>query len=298
VRGERGSAAAGEDGNKTHPPSPPPRYSTLAGYKFNIAALRRVFSPTFILRGVRQTGPRELTTRWTMRMRVAALPASIAPALAFTGTSVMRVDAEGKFCYHADTWDAVTNQAYFSAEAAAHVARQVATLARPPAAVAVAAGDLLRKAAKFEVRRFETPLRVASCAAGGGAGFAAFKPLVDYITDRGVAMTTPVLSGGGAMRFVLPSDGAPPPPPAPDSGITLADLPAGDYACGAFTGFAGDAAAARAESRLRADLAAAGLSVAPDATPFLAVYNGPDTLLPPARLNEVWLRLQDFDLWA
>ena len=215
MRGERGSAAAGEDGNKTHPPSPPPRYSTLAGYKFNIAALRRVFSPTFILRGVRQTGPRELTTRWTMRMRVAALPASIAPALAFTGTSVMRVDAEGKFCYHADTWDAVTNQAYFSAEAAAHVARQVATLARPPAAVAVAAGDLLRKAAKFEVRRFETPLRVASCAAGGGAGFAAFKPLVDYITDRGVAMTTPVLSGGGRCGLSPRPTGRPPPPPPP-----------------------------------------------------------------------------------
>lgn len=35
---------------------------------FNIAMLRRVFSPTFTLHDIRRTGPLELTTRWTMTM--------------------------------------------------------------------------------------------------------------------------------------------------------------------------------------------------------------------------------------
>jgi hypothetical protein len=86
------------------------RYASLQGYLFNIAALRAVFKPTFVLRGVRQTGPRELTTRWTMGMEVGAVPGPLRPRLAFTGTSIMRVDDDGKFCSHEDTWDALTDQ--------------------------------------------------------------------------------------------------------------------------------------------------------------------------------------------
>ena len=41
------------------------------GYLFNIQFLRRVFNPTFTLHDLRQTGPHDITTRWTMRMEFA-----------------------------------------------------------------------------------------------------------------------------------------------------------------------------------------------------------------------------------
>lgn len=39
-----------------------------AGYMFNIAMLKRVFAPTFILHDLKQTGEHEITTRWTMEV--------------------------------------------------------------------------------------------------------------------------------------------------------------------------------------------------------------------------------------
>jgi len=42
-----------------------------AGYLFNIQFLRRIFNPTFTLHDLRQTGPNDITTRWTMRMEFA-----------------------------------------------------------------------------------------------------------------------------------------------------------------------------------------------------------------------------------
>ena len=134
----------------SHPP-PPLQYDSLQGYLFNIAALKTVFSPEFILHDVRQargawrapsqrqgrawsgwgavtagpsrgpppsgpanarpapanprpcrhprqTGPSTLTTRWTMTMAPALplLPPGAGPALTFTGTSEMTVDAQGE----------------------------------------------------------------------------------------------------------------------------------------------------------------------------------------------------------
>lgn len=38
---------------------------------FNIAMLKRVFSPKFFLHDIRQTGEHEATTRWTMVSTVA-----------------------------------------------------------------------------------------------------------------------------------------------------------------------------------------------------------------------------------
>ena len=42
-----------------------------SGYLFNIQFLRRVFNPTFTLHDLRQTGPNDITTRWTMCMEFA-----------------------------------------------------------------------------------------------------------------------------------------------------------------------------------------------------------------------------------
>ena len=42
------------------------KYDDAKGYMFNIAMLKRVFSPKFYLHDIRQTGEHEATTRWTM----------------------------------------------------------------------------------------------------------------------------------------------------------------------------------------------------------------------------------------
>lgn len=54
-------------------------YSSIQGYLFNIAFLKKVFQPTFVLHDVRRTGPLELTTRWAAGRRGQPRPAP-APA--------------------------------------------------------------------------------------------------------------------------------------------------------------------------------------------------------------------------
>ena len=48
---------------------PMPGGAPCAGYMFNIAMLKRVFAPTFLLHDLQQTGEYEITTRWTMEVR-------------------------------------------------------------------------------------------------------------------------------------------------------------------------------------------------------------------------------------
>jgi hypothetical protein len=74
-----------------------------AGYLFNIAFLRRVFSPIFVLHDIRRTGPLEVTTRWTMRMGLAVARGTLLrrvwdPRLTFTGTSIMGINPETGGC--------------------------------------------------------------------------------------------------------------------------------------------------------------------------------------------------------
>lgn len=60
---------------RSNRPSQPLRtFTSCAGYLFNIAFLKRVFQPNFVLHDVRRTGPLELTTRWTMDMSLAVGP--------------------------------------------------------------------------------------------------------------------------------------------------------------------------------------------------------------------------------
>ena len=71
----------------------------IAGYVFNIKMLRRVFDPKFLLHDLRQTGPNEITTRWTMNMILAInkynpLKRWWDPQLVFTGTSIMAINEE------------------------------------------------------------------------------------------------------------------------------------------------------------------------------------------------------------
>lgn len=42
----------------------------LVGYTFNIQFLRRIFGPTFVLHDLRLSDKHEITSRWTMSMKL------------------------------------------------------------------------------------------------------------------------------------------------------------------------------------------------------------------------------------
>lgn len=310
------------------------RYSSLSGYLFNIAALRRVFSPTFVLLGARQTAPRTVTTRWAMTMVAAPLVPLLggrAPSLAFTGTSIMAVDASGRFCSHADTWDAIEDQAYFSVEGAAHVAAQLADLRRAPGGLWTPPYGLLRKQkGGLEVRAYEgfdvmeaRWVGDGGCKTGGGdmaARVALFRALAGVLQSTGAAMTTPVLtdtsrstsalalegSSAGTMRFALsPADagrvraaleaGSVSLPPGIQ--VSVITLPPATVAALPLDGREPAAAAAELRARLAADFGPGGAVVEPGTSFTTARYNSPATL-PRFRKEEVLLPLQAFDVWA
>jgi len=225
------------------------RYTSLKGYLFkcvpsstaalrrltlarSIAFLRRAFSPVFTLHSVTRTGELQLTTRWTMEMRVSAGPLAAlwAPRLVFTGTSELSVSPEGLFTQHVDYWDSVTDNRYLSLEAVGDLFAQLASLQRTPELESPAYTPLLRRR-QYEVRRY------AACAeiwralppgtgpAGDGGGF---NSLAGYIfggnaSGARLEMTTPVINrvaadGAAQMAFPVFSD-APLPEPRAGSGV-------------------------------------------------------------------------------
>eukprot|EP00850_Spirogloea_muscicola_P008514 SM000045S16259 [mRNA] locus=s45:490902:493372:- [translate_table: standard] len=153
------------------------KYDTLSGYLLNIAMLRLLFHPVYDLHGVTQTGPNELTTRWTMTMDFWLIPWR--PQLVFTGTSIMALNpATSKFNSHIDTWDSIRDQEWFSKQGFMDLLAQASQLSfgRKPATHRV-----LKRLATYEVRKFdplgathfqprsssqlEAMLRVATCRA-------------------------------------------------------------------------------------------------------------------------------------
>ena len=287
------------------------RHTSLQGYLFNIGFLRRVFDPTFALLDIRQTGPTEVTTRWSMVMRptfvLPALQPLWNPVLTFTGTSIMGVNpATGRFNSHKDTWDAIDEQSFFSLQAFAHMLSQVFDLRRTPVGLETPPYTVLLKKAQYEVRRYEAftvaqlPLRQGLPAAV--AGGAAFGALAGYIFGKNAAqermsMTTPVYSTPDRMQFYLGGGVQPAAAPAPvDPGVEVAEVPGATFAVACFSGLGGEETAAREAARLKKAVEADGLRPVAGAQWVLARYNDPGTP-PPFRRNEVLLPLDDFKLW-
>ncbi|KAK9822836.1 hypothetical protein WJX81_000491 [Elliptochloris bilobata] len=288
-------------------------YNNAKGYMFNIALLKRVFSPKFFLHDIRQTGEHEATTRWTMVMDFTLLPQGSAlrkfwsPKLTFTGVSIMGVNPEnGKFNRHIDYWDAIANQEYFSLEALQHVLAQLASLSHAPPGLETPPHMVLRKRKDYEVRRYE-PFLVAEAALGGadpaGDGGDAFRTLAGYLFGENaagerMAMTAPVISStSGVMQFFMGGGRQAADVPAPTAGsVRVREMSGGLFAIAAFSGHA-DPPRARAEAeKLRAALARDGMAFAGDDWALLR-YNDPGTW-PPLRLNEVLVPLAGFDLWG
>lgn len=287
------------------------RHTSIQGYLLNIAFLRRVFDPSFSLLDIRQTGPYEITTRWSMKMqptfiKFPALQRVWNPVLTFTGTSVMVVNpATGRFNRHEDTWDALSDsgQKFFSLEAFIHMLSQVFDLKRTPWGLSTPQYEVLVKRARYEVRRY-APFCVAQSPLvfEGQAEKRAFGSLAGYIFGKNVgqqkmAMTTPVYSSEESMSFYLGPAAEPTTAPAPlDPEIRVTEMPGGVFAVATFSGVGDEVTSAAVAEQLRLDVASDGLRFDSHSPWTLARYNDPGTP-PPFRRNEVLLPLQDFKLW-
>jgi hypothetical protein len=154
-------------------------------------------------------------------------------------------------------------------------------VAEPPFEALIVDGE-------FELRAYPA-LVVAETEKPGDRGQAVragFSPLARYIFARDrageqIAMTAPVTQrragAGWTVQFVMPEGRtlADLPPPA-GSDVRLEEWPAARRAAVRFSGVADDAAIAAAEARLRAWMAARGLTDAGE-PPLYAYYNDPFT---------------------
>ncbi|CAO2822757.1 unnamed protein product [Amaranthus hypochondriacus] len=190
------------------------KHDTISGYLLNIAFLKNVFRPNFQLHWAKQTGPYEITTRWTMVMKFMLLPWK--PELIFTGTSVMGINPEtGKFCSHVDYWDSIKKNDYFSLEGLWDVFRQLRMYKTPD--LETPKYEILKRAADYEVRKY-APFVVVETQGDKLSGSAGFNSVAGYIFGKNskeekIPMTTPVFTETNdagiskvAIQIVLPQD--------------------------------------------------------------------------------------------
>ncbi|KAL2929382.1 hypothetical protein RDABS01_034793 [Bienertia sinuspersici] len=190
------------------------KHDTIAGYLFNIALLKKLFRPDFLLHWAKQTGPYEITTRWTMVMTFVLLPWK--PELVFTGTSVMGINPEtGKFNSHVDYWDSIKNNDYFSMEGLQEVFRQLRMYKTPD--LETPKYQILKKAADYEVREY-AQFVVVETQGDKLSGSVGFNTVAGYIFGKNskaekIPMTTPVFTetndageSNVAIQIVLPQD--------------------------------------------------------------------------------------------
>ncbi|KAL3682063.1 hypothetical protein R1sor_000085 [Riccia sorocarpa] len=279
---------------------PVTKYDNLNGYLFNIQVLRRIFSPIFELHSVKQTGPTEITTRWTMTMTFSLLPWK--PKLVFTGLSIMTVNPEtGKFNSHVDLWDSIENNEYFSFEAAKDVFKQLKLYKTPD--LETPKYQVLKRTSVYEVRKYE-PFIVAETPSEQLIGNTGFKEVAGYLfgkntTGESMKMTTPVfnqaLGDKSSLQFVLPLNRELSTAPSPLSeNVKLQEVDKKFAATLKFNGQATEAAIRERESVLRAALIKDGLQ--PEEGYLLARYNDPDRTQPFMRRNEVIIWLKNFEL--
>ncbi|XP_022870120.1 uncharacterized protein LOC111389430, partial [Olea europaea var. sylvestris] len=171
------------------------KHDSISGYLFNISMLRKLFAPDFQLHWAKQTGPYEITTRWTMVMKFILLPWK--PELVFTGTSVMGINPETKkFCSHVDYWDSIENNEYFSVEGLLDVVKQLRIYKTPE--METPKYQILKRTANYEVRKYE-PFIVVETDGDKLSGSRGFNSVAGYIFGKNSAgekipMTTPVFT--------------------------------------------------------------------------------------------------------
>ncbi|KAL6974314.1 hypothetical protein U1Q18_028495 [Sarracenia purpurea var. burkii] len=279
------------------------KHDTISGYLFNIAFLRNLFRPDFQLHWVKQTGPFEITTRWTMVMKFILLPWK--PELVFTGTSIMGINPEtGKFCSHVDYWDSIENNDYFSLEGLSDVKKQLWIYKTPD--LESPRYQIMKRTANYEVRKY-WPFVVVETDSDKLSGSTGFNAVTGYIfgknsTKEKIPMTTPVFTqtSDGEMSKVsiqifLPSNKEITSLPDPDGeAINLRKVEGGIAAVSKFSGKPTEDVVHEKEKELRSSLLKDGLR--PKMGCLLARYNDPGRTWSFMMRNEVLIWLEEFVL--
>ncbi|KAF8034425.1 hypothetical protein BT93_C0662 [Corymbia citriodora subsp. variegata] len=279
------------------------KHDTISGYLFNIAFLKTVFRPDFQLHWVKQTGPYEITTRWTMVMKFMPLPWK--PELIFTGTSIMGINPEtGKFCSHVDYWDSIKKNDYFSPEGLWDVFRQLQYYKTPE--LQSPSYQILKRTGKYEVRKY-APFLVAETSRDKLSGTKGFNDVAGYIFGKNsktekMKMTTPVFTQAFdnelskvSIQFVLPleKDLSSLPDPSQET-ISLRQVDGGIAAVLKFSGKPTEDIVLEKERELRSSLVRDGLKLKTGC--LLARYNDPGRTWSFTMRNEVLIWLEEFEL--
>ncbi|XP_062090674.1 uncharacterized protein LOC133796970 [Humulus lupulus] len=128
------------------------KFESLNAYLFNISLLKTVFRPQLQLHFVKQTGPFEITTRWTVVMEYMMSPWK--PEMVITGTSTMGINPEtGKFCSHVDKWDSIRDNNFFSLEGLWHIMKQMSTFKSKD--LGTPKYQILKRMTNYEVRKYD-----------------------------------------------------------------------------------------------------------------------------------------------
>ncbi|KAL4269515.1 hypothetical protein GQ457_03G046050 [Hibiscus cannabinus] len=279
------------------------KHDTISGYLFNISFLKNIFRPLFQLHWVKQTGPYEITTRWTMVMKFMLLPWK--PELVFTGTSVMGINPNnGKFCSHLDFWDSIENNEYFSLEGLLDMVRQLRIYKTPD--LETPRYQILKRTANYEVRKY-APFIVVETNGDKLAGSSGFNAVAGYIfgknsTAEKIPMTTPVFtqaldpeSSDVSIQIVLPleKDISSLPDPSQET-VNLRKVEGGIAAALKFSGKPTDDVVREKEKALRSSLIKDGLK--PKVGCLFARYNDPGRTWSFTMRNEVLIWLEEFSL--
>ncbi|XP_027175141.1 uncharacterized protein LOC113774729 [Coffea eugenioides] len=279
------------------------KHDTLSGYLFNIATLKLLFRPQFQLHWVKQTGPYEITTRWTMVMTFMLLPWR--PELVFTGTSVMGINPKtNKFCSHVDYWDSIKNNDFFSIEGLMDVLKQLQIYKTPE--LETPKYQILKRTATYEVRKYK-PFMVVETDGDKLTGSSGFNAVAGYIFGKNAAeekipMTTPVFTQAVdaetskvSIQIVLPSEKDLSSLPAPnEEAITLRQVDGGIAAVTKFSGEPIENIVREKEKALRSAVMRNGLKPKPGC--LLARYNDPGRTWSFIMRNEVLIWLEEFTL--
>ncbi|KAH9553797.1 hypothetical protein CY35_08G031600 [Sphagnum magellanicum] len=279
-------------------------YDSLEGYLFNIQMLRLLFHPIFELHTVKQTGPYEITTRWTMTMNFWIVLWQ--PKLIFTGVSIMRINPEtGKFCAHIDRWDSIKNNEYFSFEGAMDIIRQMQYFKTPD--LETPKYRVLKRTAVYQVREYE-PFIVVETEGDSLSGSKGFNAVAGYIFGKNdkeekMKMTTPVFteqidqfsSSGVKIQIVLPLQNSLSELPVPLSEqVKVQQVERRAVAAIRFNGKPTEDLVQEKAKILTEELAKDGLRQKGGIV--LARYNDPGRTFPLFMKNEVLACLEDFEL--
>ncbi|KAL0013865.1 hypothetical protein SO802_000934 [Lithocarpus litseifolius] len=279
------------------------KLDTLSGFLFNIALLKTLFRPEFQLHWVKQTGPYEITTRWTAIMKFILLPWN--PELVITGTSIMGINPEtGKFCSHVDFWDSIKKNDYFSLEGLWDVLKQLQIYKTPD--LESPKYQILKRTANYEVRKY-TPFIVVEANGDKLAGSTGFNDVTGYIFRKNsrsekIPMTTPVFTQAFdaelskvSIQVVLPleKDISSLPDPNQET-IILRKVEGGIVAVLKFSGRATEDVVREKEKELRSSVINDGLKT--KAGCLLAQYNDPGRTWSFEMRNEVLIWLEEFSL--